>query len=209
MYAILYGVPVCDASVRVQREQMFDERVTETAADKSSDTESDQTFFTGVKDPIAESSLGIARPTTLSAVGDSNGPATPGLLPFLTPTPRHAFRLRQKRVRFGANMISPLVRQNLNTNRDRRSGSVDINITRTVPVLWCRSGGMDNYHKTPSREHIYRGLRKSWKVSDDKHASEARKSRVQHNKHVRGSIHSFAYICCGINYLMVYSYFIF
>merc|ERR1719389_474570 len=81
-------------------------------------------------------------------------------------------------------MISPLVRRHLHTKRNQRSGSVDISITRTEPVLWCRSGGMDNYHKNRSRKHIYRELFKSFKTADTKYKDETKKTRISHNKEV-------------------------
>lgn len=173
VYYILYGVPACDASIRNARKSLFDKSTGDFSWDDATDLVTSNTSVSVADMPRSKR---VLLPTI---------PNTPGGSPIPSSGKKHAYRLRQNRVSFGANMISPLVREHLHTKRNQRSGSVDISITRTEPVLWCRSGGMDNYHKNPSRKHIYKALQKSFRTSDDKYKYETRKARVDHNKQVQ------------------------
>merc|ERR1712110_1015609 len=172
VYFILYGVPACDASIRNARKALFDKPTGDFNWSDAAELVTNNT---------TSSMSGMSRASRSRVVL----PTIPtDASPLLSSPRKHAYRLRQNRVKFGANMISPLVRRHLHTKRDQRSGSVDISITRTVPVLWCRSGGVDNYHKNISRKHIYQELFKSFKSSDVKYEDETLKTRMVHNKKV-------------------------
>jgi len=172
VYHILYGVPACDASIRHARKALFDKPTGDFSWNDATDLVTNNTTM-----PTSD-----ANPNNKRVVL----PSIPAGSPVASSGKKNkAYRLRQNRVRFGANMISPLVREHMHTKRNQRSGSVDINITRTEPVLWCRSGGMDNYHKNPSRKHVYRALFRTFKSADAKHKSETRKTRMEHNKLVK------------------------
>lgn len=173
VYHILYGVPACDASIRHARKALFDKPTGEF-------NWNDATDLVTSSQSVPTADMALNKRVMLPSI-----PASLGGVSILSSKKKHAYRLRQNRVRFGANMISPLVREHLHTKRNQRSGSVDISITRTEPVLWCRSGGMDNYHKNRSRKHIYKALFKNFKSSDNKHKSETRRTRVDHNKNVQ------------------------
>lgn len=178
VYFILYGVPACDASIRNARTALFDKPTGDFGW-------SDATELVEASNSAAvPGRTGFNRSRVVLPSVLPNLTQLAGGSPILSSPKKHAYRLRQNRVRFSANMISPLVRRHLHTKRNQRSGSVDISITRTVPVLWCRSGGMDNHHKTRSRKHIYQELRKSFKSADAKYQKDTWDAKYVHNKEV-------------------------
>ena len=92
--------------------------------------------------------------------------------------------LKQQRVNFDANQISPLLQQCLGrevvTTRSKQY------IKRTEPVRFCRSGGLDTYHSVSQEIEVNEKNRKRWmsdhKASIRKITSESIAANKEHRR---------------------------
>ena len=114
IYSHLFGVKVCGSSVRISRSNFFDEVADQPRNSESGNQEDPDTDkLPSLADrPSSSRDVRGARPRTGKGKG---GEAAL----YVKKKPR-ARRLRQARHRFGANMISPMVRQYLRAPGERR-----------------------------------------------------------------------------------------
>ncbi|CAM9228189.1 unnamed protein product [Choristocarpus tenellus] len=60
----------------------------------------------------------------------------------------------QQRTVFDAAQISPMLQEYLGQSSST-AGRRSENIIRTIPVAWCQNGGVDTYHRHPSRKDTH------------------------------------------------------